>query len=77
MRVNTGFKAPRYLYELRYQYTDDRGQRREGAHRTYAPLNSLSFKQGQAVTVLFDRANPARSMAVDVLESEPITESHR
>ncbi|MBN1917781.1 MAG: DUF3592 domain-containing protein [Verrucomicrobia bacterium] len=78
MRVNTGFRTPsRYLYELRYRFRDDRGLERDAVHRTYVEAGSLHFAEGDTIIVLFDRANPARSMAVEVLGVEPTADRHR
>ena len=78
MRMNLGFrKAPRYLYELRYRFTDDYGRERDAVQRTFTEAGSLHFAEGDTVTVLFDRANPARSVAVDVLKIEFTTDPHR
>lgn len=69
MRIKTSRRTPRrILYELRYRFSDDRGLERESSQKTYAVPDSLDFKEGDTVTVLFDRANPARSLAADILE---------
>jgi len=71
MSMKTSLRAPRrFLYELRYRFTDDRGRERDSTQRTYAPADSFAFKEGDAVTVLFDRTNPARSLVADVLDVE-------
>lgn len=71
MRMKTSPRTPRrILYELRYRFRDDRGRERESSQRTYAVADSFDFKEGDTITVLFDRANPARSLALDVLELE-------
>jgi hypothetical protein len=78
MRMNTGLRSsPRYLYELRYTFRDDRGLERTAAVRTYAVADSLHFAGGDAVTVLFDRADPARSLVVEMLREESTTDRHR
>ena len=78
VRLNTGFRSPsRFLYELRYRFTDAFGRERDAGHRTYAVADSLHFAAGDTITVLFDRANPARSMAADMLNIESAAASHR
>lgn len=74
-RINAGSKTPRrFMYEVRYRFTDDRGRERHSVQRTYAAPDSVSFKVGDTITVLFDRANPARSLALDVLTAEAAAE---
>ncbi len=78
LSVKASLKMPRrILYELRYRFTDDRGRERDSIQRTYAVPDSFDFNEGDIVTVLFDRANPARSLALDVLEVEFTTDPHR
>lgn len=78
MRMNLGpKKPPRYLYELRYTFRDDRGLERTAVQRTYIELDSLRFSAGDAISVLFDRANPARSLVADVFRIESTTDPHR
>jgi hypothetical protein len=69
MSMKTSFRTPRrFRYEVRYRFTDNRGLEREAVHRTYAALDSLHLAEGDRITVLFDRANPARSLAAEPLE---------
>lgn len=77
MRMNTGFKAPpRYLYELRYTFRDDRGLERTSVTRTFAVADSLHLAEGDPITVLFDRADPARSLVVEIFGEESTTDLH-
>jgi hypothetical protein len=67
--MRTSFRTPRrFRYEVHYRFTDDRGLEREAVHRTYAVPDSLHLSEGDPITVLFDRANPARSLAAEALE---------
>ena len=63
-------ESRKFLYELRYRFTDDRGRERDSVQKTYAPADSFAFKEGDTVTILFDRTNPARSLVADVLKVE-------
>jgi hypothetical protein len=70
-------KTPRrILYELRYRFTDDRGRERTSASRMYAVPDSFTFAEGDTIAVLFDRADPAHSLALDLLQSEFTTDPH-
>jgi hypothetical protein len=78
VRVNVGLRAPtRYLYELRYTFRDDRGLERTSVTRTFAVPHTFDFKKGDAVTILFDRADPARSLVVEMFGEQFTTDSHR
>ena len=71
MSMKTSFRTPRrFRYELRYRFTDDRGRERQARQTTYAPQDAFDLKEGDTITVLFDRADPARSLAADVLQLE-------
>jgi hypothetical protein len=75
MRIKAGPRTPRrFLYEVRYRFRDDRGLERQSAQRTYAVPGSLTFNEGDTVTVLYDRTDPARSLALDVLDAETAAE---
>ncbi len=70
--VKASPKTPRrILYELRYRFTDDRGRERTSASRTYVVPDTFDFAEGDTIAVLFDRANPARSLALNLLGAEP------
>jgi len=78
MGMKTSRGTPRrILYEVRYRFRDDRGLERESTQKTYAVPDSLDFKEGDTITILFDRANPARSLAAEVLELEFTTDLRR
>lgn len=75
IRMNTSIKGPqKILYTLRYRFTDHRGLERTGATRTYAAPNSYTFAEGDPITILVDRTNPARNLAVDMLGLESTTD---
>jgi len=64
-------KTPRrILYEVRYRFADDRGRERTSASRTYAAADTFTFAEGDTIAVLFDRADPARNLALDLLGVE-------
>lgn len=69
--AKSGARTPRrILYEVRYRFTDDHGRERTSASRTYAAPDSLNLKEGDTIAVLFDRADPAHSLALDLLGAE-------
>ena len=57
-------------YSLRYRFIDDRGREHVSKQRTWPLPEPFALNQGDAVTVLFDRVEPARSLVPEFVGIE-------